>query len=291
MLLSMTGFGRSEATFKEQDITVEIKSLNSKYLDLKLKVAQKYRAKELQIRQLITPIALRGKIDISIDVTNRAAEAEFFFNRELFKAYYQELNSLSEELGIQNADVMQTIIRLPNIVVPNENSLSDEEWQSLVDVIKSAMKKLEHFRRTEGKVIEDDFTLRVNTIIQLLKEVEPFVEERKVLMQERLRQNFQDNATKGAVDENRFEQELIYYLEKIDITEEQVRLAQHCKYFLEVLENKKNVKGRKLNFISQEMGREINTLGSKANHSSIQRIVVDMKDELEKIKEQIANNL
>lgn len=291
MLLSMTGFGRSEITFNEQDITVEIKSLNSKYLDLKLKLTQKYRAKELQIRQLIAPIAQRGKIDIMIDVVSRAAEADFYFNRDLFKSYYHELNSLSEELGIQNADVMQTIIRLPNIVVPNEGSLSDDEWKALEKAIRSAMKKLEHFRATEGKVIEDDFTLRVGNISRLLTEVEPFVEERKEKMRERLRQNFQDNKVQNAVDENRFEQELIYYLEKMDITEEQVRLAQHCKYFIEVLESKNKVKGRKLNFISQEMGREINTLGSKANHSSIQRIVVQMKDELEKIKEQLGNTL
>jgi uncharacterized protein (TIGR00255 family) len=291
MLLSMTGFGRSETTFKEQDIIVEIKSLNSKYLDLKLKLTQKYREKELQIRQLIAPIAQRGKIDIMIDVISRAAEADFFFNRDLFKAYFQELNSLSLELGIENADVMQTIIRLPNIVVPNEGSLSDDEWKVLEQAIRAAMKKLEHFRATEGKVIEDDFKLRVNNINRLLKDVEPFVEERKEKMRERLRQNFQDNKVQSAIDENRFEQELIYYLEKMDITEEQVRLAQHCKYFLEVLESKQTVKGRKLNFISQEMGREINTLGSKANHSNIQRVVVQMKDELEKIKEQLGNTL
>ncbi len=290
MLLSMTGFGRAEVTYNKQDIKIEIKSLNSKYLDLKMKINQRYREKELGIRQLVGPIAQRGKVDISIDVINRASEADFSFNRPLFKAYFTELNSLKEELNIEG-DILQTIIRMPNIVVPNEGSLSAEEWKALAKGIKQAMANLTNYRETEGKVIEDDFEMRVNSISRLLTEILPYAEERKTKMREKLRQNFEDHLAKAAVDENRYEQELMYYLEKMDITEEQVRLSQHCKYFLEVLKNKKQVKGRKLNFISQEMGREINTLGSKANHSKIQHLVVQMKDELEKIKEQLANAL
>ncbi|MGB0984785.1 MAG: YicC/YloC family endoribonuclease [Saprospiraceae bacterium] len=291
MLLSMTGFGRSESTHKQQDIIVELKSINSKFLDLKLRLPQKYREKELGIRQIISPIAQRGKIDVSIDVINRAPEGNFSFNRELFKSYFHELKSVSDELGIEQGDMIQSIIRMPNIVIPAQGSIDEEEWAALGKAIKMAMANLSDFRSTEGKVIEADFELRVTTIIRLLEEVSPLVIERKDQMRERLRQNFEEYVTKGAIDENRFEQELLYYLEKMDITEEQVRLSQHCKYFLEELGNKKKVKGRKLNFITQEMGREINTLGSKANHSKIQHIVVQMKDELEKIKEQLANTL
>ena len=291
MLLSMTGFGRSESTHKQQDIIVELKSINSKFLDLKLRLPQKYREKELGIRQIISPIAQRGKIDVSIDVINRAPEGNFSFNRELFKSYFHELKSVSDELGIEQGDMIQSIIRMPNIVIPAQGSIDEEEWAALGKAIKMAMANLSDFRSTEGKVIEADFELRVTTIIRLLEEVSPLVIERKEQMRERLRQNFEEYVTKGAIDENRFEQELLYYLEKMDITEEQVRLSQHCKYFLEELGNKKKVKGRKLNFITQEMGREINTLGSKANHSKIQHIVVQMKDELEKIKEQLANTL
>lgn len=290
MLLSMTGFGRAETTHQEQDIIVEVKSLNSKYLDLKLKIAQKFREKELQIRQLIAPIAQRGKVDVMIEVINRAPEGDFSFNRALFKAYYKELNELQQELNLEG-DVMQTIIRLPDIVIPSTGSLDENDWQRLADTIKAAMEKFSHFRLTEGKVIEKDFALRVQNIERLLEELVPMIEERKDKMRERLRQNFEEFVSKDAVDENRFEQELLYYLEKMDITEEQVRLKQHCIYFTKELNNNKNVKGRKLNFISQEMGREINTLGSKANHSGIQHIVVQMKDELEKIKEQLANVL
>jgi uncharacterized protein (TIGR00255 family) len=291
MLLSMTGFGRSESTHQQQDIIVELKSINSKFLDLKLRMPQKYREKELAIRQIISPIAQRGKIDVSIDVINRAPEGNFSFNRQLFKSYYQELKSVSEELGIVQGDMIQSIIRMPNIVIPEQGSIDEDEWSALAEAIKKAMANLSDFRSTEGKVIEDDFHMRVSTIIRLLEEVAPFIIERKEQMRERLRQNFEEFVTKGAIDENRFEQELLYYLEKMDITEEQVRLSQHCKYFLEELGNKKKVKGRKLNFITQEMGREINTLGSKANHSKVQHIVVQMKDELEKIKEQLANTL
>ncbi len=291
MLLSMTGFGRTEVTYKQRTITVEIKSLNSKFLDLKLKMPQRYREKELSIRQIITPMAQRGKMDLMIDVINMGSEDDFCFNKTLFKAYFKELTAVSQELDIQGGDFLQTIIRMPNVVVPNEGSLEADEWAALAGAIKESIKKLDNYRITEGQVIETDFALRVNTIKDLLDQMVPHVEDRKQKMLDRLRQNFEEHATKSAIDENRFEQELIYYLEKIDITEEQVRLTQHCKYFLEVLGNTKRVKGRKLNFIGQEMGREINTIGSKANHSQIQHIVVQMKDELEKIKEQLANTL
>jgi uncharacterized protein (TIGR00255 family) len=291
MLLSMTGFGRTEVTYKQRTIIVEIKSLNSKFLDLKLKMPQRYREKELAIRQIISPIAQRGKVDMMIDVVNMGSEDEFSFNRNLFKAYYKEIASVSEELGIKNGDFLQTIIRMPNVVVPNEGSLDDAEWEVLAGVIEESIERLNEYRRMEGQVIEDDFSFRVKLIKDLLDQITPFVDDRRQKMQERLRQNFDEHIAQNSMDENRFEQELLYYLEKMDITEEQVRLTQHCKFFLEVLNNKEDVKGRKLNFISQEMGREINTIGSKANHSEIQHIVVQMKDELEKIKEQLANTL
>lgn len=287
----MTGFGRADTQYQSQDISVEMKSINSKNMDLKLKLPQRYREHELALRQLIAPAALRGKVEVTIDVVNRSPDGEFTFNKELYKAYYRELSALNAELGIDNGDIMQTIIRLPNIVLTNEGALDDGEWIALQAVVKQAMARLQDFRATEGQVLARDFKQRVELIASLLTDVAPHVEERRQKVRERIQQNFEELSAKDAVDENRFEQEILYYLEKLDITEEQVRLEQHCNYFLEVLDNGEPVKGRKLGFIAQEMGREINTLGSKANHSGIQRVVVQMKDELEKIKEQLANAL
>lgn len=287
----MTGFGRADTQYQTQDISVEIKSINSKNMDLKLKLPQRYREHELALRQLISPATLRGKVEVTIDVVNRAPEAEFTFNKALYKAYYRELSALNAELGIDNGDIMQSIIRLPNIVQLNENTLNPDEWTALEAVVRAAMARLHDFRATEGQMMATDFEERVARITTLLADVTPYVAERREKVRERILQNFEELSAKDAVDENRFEQEILYYLEKLDITEEQVRLQQHCKYFLEVLASAELVKGRKLGFIAQEMGREINTLGSKANHSGIQRVVVEMKDELEKIKEQLANAL
>lgn len=287
----MTGFGRADTQYEGQDIRVEIKSINSKNMDLKLKLPQRYREHELALRQLIAPAALRGKVEVSIDVVSRSPEAEFTFNKALYKAYYRELSALNAELGIDNGDIMQTIIRLPNIVIANDDTLPDGEWTALQSAMALAMQRLHDFRATEGQMMANDFRQRVELIVSLLADVTPLVAERREKVRERILQNFEELSVKDAVDENRFEQEILYYLEKLDITEEQVRLQQHCTYFLEVLASEEAVKGRKLGFIAQEMGREINTLGSKANHSGIQRIVVQMKDELEKIKEQLANAL
>ena len=291
MLLSMTGYGRVVKEFDQKAISVEIKSLNSKYLDLKLKIPQNYRVKELDIRKILTPKLLRGKVDILIDVKNLGDGDNFTLNKALFKTYYTQLSAISQELGIAEEGILQTIIRLPNVVEAVEEKINGDEWTFVAEVLKEALVKLQQFRRDEGDSMEQDLSMRVNNIADCIEEVKEFEVERKTLLKKRLAKNFEDVVPKEAIDSNRFEQEVLYYLEKLDITEEKIRLKQHCEYFLKELKTNKTSKGKKLNFISQEMGREINTMGSKANFSAIQHIVVKMKDNLEKIKEQVANAL
>jgi len=291
MLLSMTGYGRGQKTFQDKTISAEIRSLNSKYNDLRLKMPQNYRDKESEFRKLITERTQRGKIDFALEVKTLKGDEEYSLNVPLFKKYYQELSKLQAELGADTTDLMQAILRLPNVVAPENDDLDPEEWNAVQEVIGEMLENFQQFRETEGAVIEKDMLLRVSEIETALAQVVEFEDERATKMRTRLYQNLEEQLGKDKIDENRFEQEIIHYLEKMDITEEKVRLAQHCKYYKEVLQQKKAQKGRKLSFISQEIGREINTLGAKAYSSDIQKLVVSMKDELEKIKEQVANTL
>ncbi|MEM9824241.1 MAG: YicC/YloC family endoribonuclease, partial [Bacteroidota bacterium] len=291
MLLSMTGYGRAVQTYADRTITVEIRSLNSKFTDLRFKIPQNYKEKEPEMRKIISGTAQRGKVDVTIDVKSLEGDGEYALNIALFKKYHQELRGLSDELGIASSDMLQAILRLPNVVAADEQSIEDAEWQVLQNVLHEALSHFTSFRTQEGIAMEKDCQQRVKNIATDITKLDPFEAERVVKLRERIQKKMEEYVGKENIDANRFEQEILYYLEKIDITEEKVRLAQHCKYFQEVLATEESLKGRKLSFISQEMGREINTLGSKANSSEIQRIVVRMKDELEKIKEQVANSV
>jgi uncharacterized protein (TIGR00255 family) len=291
MLLSMTGYGRAYGNFGEKTIMVEARALNSKMTDLKIRLPGDYREKELELRKLVTDHAERGKIDIVVEVQNADGAAAVTLNEALFKGYYRELTRLSQELGIERGDVMQAILRIPNIVATPTAEVDDDEWGAICQTVTRALDQMRHFRRNEGKVLEADLCARIEQINRLLTEVIPFEQARMVKMRERLRNNLEENFATDNVDKNRYEQEILYYMEKIDMSEEKLRLEQHCKYFLEQVGNQQQSAGRTLNFISQELGREINTLGAKAYDADIQRIVVQMKDELEKIKEQIANVL
>ena len=291
MLLSMTGYGRVAKAYEDKTITVEIRSLNSKLTDVRLKIPQNYKEKEAEIRKLMADKAERGKLDVNIDVSSHQGDEAYGLNKALFTRYYNELKGLTEELGMEQSDMLQAILKLPNVVATAENELSENEWTALTSTINDALNNFYSFRLTEGSAMEADLRIRIEKITDLLSQLDPFEADRVQSLRQRLKQNLEEYVKKEKVDENRFEQEIIYYLEKIDITEEKVRLQQHCKYFIEVLDKKSTLKGRKLSFISQEMGREINTMGAKAYSSNIQRLVVGMKDELEKIKEQVANSV
>jgi uncharacterized protein (TIGR00255 family) len=290
MLLSMTGYGRATGNYGEKTITVEIRSLNSKFMDLRLKIPQNYKDRETDLRKIITDKLERGKIDMLIETSSATGDEEFALNVPLFKMYYKELNALSDELGMDKEGILPSIMRLPNIVAPADRNLNEEEWKTLEKILLEAIQKIIDFRGDEGNAMAAELSNRVTSIVEKLAAVPPFEEDRMVKLRQRLWQNLEDYVGRDNIDENRFEQELMFYLEKMDITEEKVRLEQHCQYFLSELKTPNvSQKGRKLSFISQEMGREINTLGAKAYSSDIQKIVVEMKDELEKIKEQIAN--
>lgn len=289
MLLSMTGYGRAVKSIGEKKITLEIRSLNSKFTDVRFRIPANYREKENDMRRIISDRAHRGKIDVNIDVESMTGESDFSLNEPLFRKYYTELTKLSHDLHADSSGLVAAILRIPNVVGSGENSLGDEEWKVLREVLREALDNFIAYRKNEGAVLAEDLRLRTENIRRTLELIDPFEKGRIERLRTRLRQNLEEFLGKENVDENRFEQEIIFYLEKIDITEEKVRLAQNCKYFLEELAGKKQQKGRKLSFIGQEMGREINTLGAKAYSSDIQKLVVEMKDDLEKIKEQIAN--
>lgn len=288
----MTGFGRASNTFKEKTIIVEIRSLNSKVFDLRLKVPSNFKEKELELRRVVTEQVERGKVDLVVSMQSAGGDdSAFALNTALFKKYYAELSKLATELNMppQN-DMMQSILRLPNVVMSDDGEMDEEEWNVIMATAKVAMKQFVAFREQEGVSMEAALNLHSNTIAENLHAVKPFEAVRIEKVRQRMYQNLEEFLGKENVDKNRYEQEVLFYLEKIDITEEKVRLEQHCNYFKEeLLKDNAATKGRTLNFISQEMGREINTLGAKAYSSEIQRYVVGMKDELEKIKELLAN--
>ncbi len=293
MLYSMTGYGRANGHFGEKTIVVEVRALNSKSTDLKIRLPAEYKDRELELRKVILDHADRGKIDLNIDVQNADGSATVGLNEALFKGYFHALTRLSAQLGaeVDKGSLIPAILRIQNVVSGAAGDVDEEEWNTVTNAVSRALDALKEFRTEEGKVLEADMCLRVTNIRKLLQETEPFDKERFVRMRERIRTNAEEVFGKDNFDTNRFEQELLYYLEKMDISEEKVRLEQHCNYFLEQVKNDRQSAGRTLNFISQEMGREINTLGAKAYDADLQRLVIQMKDELEKIKEQIANIL
>ena len=290
MVKSMTGFGKGEAALRNKKITVEIRSLNSKQLDLSLRLPAVYRQSEYEIRNLIARTIQRGKVDVFVTVESQAVETSARINREVFREYLRQMNDTLSFSGIDAGydAILPVIMRLPDVVATEAEAISEEEHAALLAAVEAAAAHLDAFREQEGAILIADLLRRVELIEQYNTEVGPFEKARTETVKARIL----DNLSKLAVDvdRNRLEQEMIFYLEKLDITEEKVRLTNHCNYFREVASSEEGA-GRKLGFIAQEMGREINTMGSKANEPNIQILVVKMKDELEKIKEQVLNIL
>ena len=284
MIQSMTGFGKAIGQTSGKKITVEIRSLNSKGLDLNARIAPIFREKELTIRKLVGGTLKRGKVDINIYAEVTGVESAAGINMELAKAYLEQLEVLSRETDT-SGDLIAAVMRMPDVIGSSKNELSEEEWHFLKELIVEALEKLERFRVQEGSSIAKDFEQRLIEIEKSMKEIEPHEQQRMLAVRERLLKGLEG----VEIDSNRYEQEVIFYIEKLDINEEKVRLANHLKYFRETM-NEEN-SGKKLGFIAQEMGREINTLGSKSNYAPMQQHVVQMKDELEKIKEQVGNTL
>ena len=291
MIRSMTGYGKAECLLPDKKLTIEVKSLNSKQLDTNTRLPALYKEKELEIRKQIASELERGKVDCSFNYELTDDSGSGIINEPVVKSYYEQLYRISGELGLQaSLELLNTVMRMPDTVRSEKPDLEEEEWRTVKSGLQQALQQVNEFRYQEGKALDSDLQDRVNAISEKLVNVQQYEEDRINQIRERIGNNLASFLKKDEVDENRFEQELIYYIEKLDISEEKVRLANHCKYFLEILEESGS-SGKKLGFISQEMGREINTLGSKANHAEIQRLVVEMKDELERIKEQILNVL
>lgn len=291
MLQSMTGYGKAVSVINDKKFTVEVKSLNSKQLDLTIKMPSLYREKELPLRNKLAVALERGKVEIGIFYEANETERKTSINTELLKVYYNDLSALASELDLMDKGALLSgILKMPDILKTERPELDQEEWNKIEALVVEAVNHFKLFRSEEGARLEEDLTMRVNTILTLLTEVEKLAPERAATIKERINQNLAEAVGKEQIDQNRFEQEMIYYLEKYDITEEVVRLKGHCQYFFETAKAS-GQQGKKLGFITQEMGREINTTGSKANHAGIQKAVVQMKDELEKIKEQLLNIL
>jgi len=292
MVQSMTGYGKAECICGHNKITIEIRSVNGKSADISLKTQVIPRDKEIEIRQMITAHLQRGNIDLFASSESITETGGKFLNPAVFNSYFDQIEALLEARGLKAdvSKVTQSVLRLPDIIdnqkKEEEETLKDENWAILKGAILDAVTQLKDFRIEEGKRLEEDICERVSLILKYLEETEVYDPERIETVKERLRVKFEEYLP--GYDNNRFEQELIYYIEKLDITEEKVRLRQHCNYFTQTMQEEE-YPGKKLGFIAQEMGREINTLGSKANHAQIQKIVVKMKDELEKIKEQTMN--
>jgi len=291
MVHSMTGFGKGVCELPNKKISIEIKSLNSKQLDLNTRVPNLYREKEIEIRNKVGKKLVRGKVDVSFYVEAASSDKITKVNQQVIKDYYAQLKEVSTNLGLsENTDFLKVIMPLPDTVKVELAELNEQEWKAIAQSIDAAIDDITSFRQSEGKALEVDIRQRINTIDELLQEVPNYETQRIDKIRNRIKENLEEIALQTQADENRFEQEIIFYLEKLDITEEKVRLANHLKYFVETLESS-DVVGKKLGFITQEIGREINTLGSKANDADLQKIVIRMKDELEKIKEQILNIL
>ncbi|HCC71474.1 MAG TPA: YicC family protein [Bacteroidales bacterium] len=290
MIRSMTGYGLSFAETPEKKITVELRSLNSKQIDIYTKIPWYYKEKELEIRSRISKGLIRGKVDLSISLDSLDDQNIPKINKAAIKSYYNQLIDVAGELYIENRkELMSIIMRLPETLKTEKPVISEEEWEMIAGLLDNAISQLNDFRIEEGRSIEKDLKKRISLIELDIKELAPYEDERINRIREKIRNNLKLLGNEN-IDENRFEQELLYYLEKLDINEEKVRLKKHCEYFKETLQNEE-INGKKLGFISQEMGREINTLGSKANDVEMQKKVVMMKDELEKIKEQVLNIL
>lgn len=291
MLYSMTGFGRAESTINGRQVVVELKSLNGKQFDVVTKLPPILRLYELDMRNMLNTLLMRGTIDLNITVKQEGASKPMVINTGLANYYYKGMQQIAEQLNLPQENMLATLMRMPEIVAPEQDALPEEDWLQLKSVVEEAAKHLMTHRKNEGTALHKDLHQRIQSIESLLENILPLEAERADKIRGKITQSLNEMLGKENVDPNRFEQEMIYYLERIDFTEEKTRLKQHCQYFHETVEKEGISKGKILGFILQEIGREINTLGSKANHAEIQQIVINMKDELEKSKEQVLNIL
>ena len=290
MTHSMTGFGKSEVTIGHLHINIEIRSLNSKFLDLTLKIPTVFKEIDSSLRSVMKNELKRGKVELAIHYEKINPSSKITINKEQLKNYYNQLKEISTELNNQNdKDFMGYALKLPEVIQHQKETVDKQSNEILINAVKEACRDLNSFREKEGESLQKELLNYINSILDNLIKINPFEKERLPKVKDRLLNSIEELNLKSQIDEKRLEQELIYYAEKLDLTEEKVRLKEHCSHFMETLREMNS--GKKLGFITQEMGREINTLGSKANHLSIQKIVVEMKDELEKIKEQVLNIL
>lgn len=291
MLRSMTGYGRSERTINEKNFVVEIRSLNGKQFELLLKMPVQLKPYEFDVRGLLSEKLIRGSVECTVTIKQNGATKPSSINLDLAASYFQQLKSLADKLNADDSQLLASILRLPEVVANSTDVLSDDEWEVFKEALQEAIAMLNKHRADEGKVLEEEMLARIANIEKCQQDISLLDPSRKVKIRESILKLLDEHVGKEHVDMNRFEQELIYYIEKIDITEEQVRLTNHCTYFKTLLQEEEIAKGRKLSFLLQEIGREINTTGSKAYDAAIQKAVVQMKDELEKAKEQILNIL
>lgn len=289
MLKSMTGFGRAELNLENKKIAVEIRSLNSKQLDLNIKLPTAFRAQELDLRRKIATEVERGKVEVQISLEQNSSLSEQKINADLLKNYYEQIRQIAQQNAIpEPSDWFQLLLKMPEVIQNQQSEFEEEDWQKIEETFNLALNEFQNFRLQEGITLEENFQKNLEKIEQLLLEIAQYESERI----EKIKANLRAELEKLSIDfdKNRFEQELIFYIEKLDVNEEKVRLKNHIDYFRQTMQNA-DACGKKLGFIAQEMGREINTLGSKSNHSQMQKIVVQMKDELEQIKEQVLNIL
>jgi uncharacterized protein (TIGR00255 family) len=288
MLLSMTGFGKSNGVFESKKVSVEIRSLNSKGLDLSLKIASPYRDLETAIRKMLSENLDRGKVDIGIFIESTNESLNNILNNEVATKYYSAIKKLNESWGEAPQDYLSIVLRMPEVLNTQTAELTEEEKKWILNLVNETCGKLNDFRAQEGAALKTEFELRIGEIRSLLSQIETFEDIRILQIKERILKGLKELEHPG-LDQNRLEQEMIFYLEKLDVSEEKMRLTNHLNYFIETMSSP--LSGKKLGFIAQELGREINTLGSKSNHGDMQRLVVEMKDNLEKIKEQVLNTL
>ena len=291
MIYSMTGYGRAEQTINDKIFIIELKSLNGKQFDLRMMSPSIIKQYEIDIRNLINIELERGSVECFINIKTNGSSKPIVLNTELLKAYYNSISEIANELNTSTDNLLAAILKLPDVVTNNTENLTEDEWLQLQELFKTALKNLNQHRLNEGTSIEKDLLLRIDEIEKYEDQIKVIEPQRREKIREGFIKVLEENVGKENYDANRLEQELIFYIEKIDISEEQVRLKNHIQYFKELLNGKEKSKGKKLSFILQEFGREINTTGSKANNAEIQKLVVQMKDELEKMKEQILNVL
>lgn len=290
MLQSMTGFGKATGHYGNNTCTVEVRSVNSKQLDLNMRMPSAFREKEPDVRRMVSEGAVRGKVDLSINIEGVEEGRMQQLNRVLFDHYFSELSKVAAEKNLNTDALLSDILRLPDVMQPLRLEMNESDWPAVRQIVEDAIVAFQRFREAEGATLAQELRARVEGIRALMEQVTPYEPERIATVKQRLDERLKELSGQMDLEPGRIEHELVFFIEKYDVTEEKVRLAAHCKYFVETMETDPQA-GRKLGFIAQEMGREINTLGSKANHAEIQKLVVQMKDELEKVKEQVLNVL